>query len=60
MIDWIEEIPFNETRNYVQRVTESIVIYRALQTGTADNPLTPWLQPAGPTPLAQQTAAPPG
>ncbi len=60
IIDWIEEIPFNETRNYVQRVTESIVIYRALQTGTADNPLTPWLQPPGPAPLAQQTAAPPG
>jgi soluble lytic murein transglycosylase len=29
MIDWIELIPFNETRNYVQRVTENIEIYRA-------------------------------
>jgi len=29
MIDWIEQIPFNETRNYVQRVIENIVIYRA-------------------------------
>jgi soluble lytic murein transglycosylase len=45
MIDWIEEIPFSETRNYVQRVTESIVIYRAMQTGSADSPLTPWLSP---------------
>jgi soluble lytic murein transglycosylase len=45
IIDWIEEIPFSETRNYVQRVTESIVVYRALQTGSADNPLTPWLSP---------------
>jgi soluble lytic murein transglycosylase-like protein len=44
MIDWVEEIPFNETRNYVQRVTESIVIYRALQTGQAASPLQPWLQ----------------
>lgn len=43
IIDWIEEIPFAETRNYVQRVTESIVIYRALLTGTSDDPLTPWL-----------------
>jgi soluble lytic murein transglycosylase len=49
IIDWIEEIPFNETRNYVQRVTESIVVYRALQTGTADNPLTPWLTAPAPT-----------
>jgi soluble lytic murein transglycosylase len=45
IIDWIEEIPFSETRNYVQRVTESIVVYRALQTGSADSPLTPWLTP---------------
>ncbi len=44
LIDWVEEIPFNETRNYVQRVTESIVIYRALLTGTAESPLKPWLQ----------------
>jgi soluble lytic murein transglycosylase len=29
MIDWIELIPFNETRNYVQRVLENAVIYRA-------------------------------
>jgi soluble lytic murein transglycosylase len=57
MIDWIEEIPFNETRNYVQRVTESIVIYRALQTGNADNPLSPWLAPASVQTTAQ--AGPP-
>ncbi len=29
MIDWIEEIPYAETRNYVQRVMENAVIYRA-------------------------------
>ncbi len=29
-IDWIERIPFDETRNYVQRVTEGIPVYRAL------------------------------
>lgn len=28
MIDWIEMIPFDETRNYVQRVMESTYIYR--------------------------------
>ncbi len=61
IIDWIEEIPFNETRNYVQRVTESIVVYRALQTGTADDPLTPWMQ-AAPSPVsaAPATGTPPG
>ncbi|MBU2359783.1 MAG: transglycosylase SLT domain-containing protein [Alphaproteobacteria bacterium] len=35
VIDWIEMIPFRETRNYVQRVTESIPIYRARLTGQA-------------------------
>ncbi|CUI54463.1 lytic transglycosylase domain-containing protein [Cognatishimia activa] len=29
IIDWIEHIPFNETRNYVMRVAESLPIYRA-------------------------------
>ena len=28
-IDWIERIPFSETRNYVQRVIENLVVYRA-------------------------------
>jgi soluble lytic murein transglycosylase len=43
IIDWIEEIPFSETRNYVQRVVENITIYNALLTGSANSPLTPWL-----------------
>lgn len=29
VIDWIEHIPFRETRNYVMRVAESLPIYRA-------------------------------
>jgi soluble lytic murein transglycosylase len=28
-IDWIEQIPFGETRNYVQRVLENTEVYRA-------------------------------
>jgi soluble lytic murein transglycosylase len=42
MLDWIEEIPFNETRNYVERVLENATIYRALLTGSAPSPLAPW------------------
>lgn len=39
MIDWIELIPFNETRNYVQRVMENITVYRArLASQRAANP----------------------
>jgi len=28
-IDWIERIPFTETRNYVQRVMENVIVYQA-------------------------------
>ncbi|MEM6307496.1 MAG: lytic transglycosylase domain-containing protein, partial [Pseudomonadota bacterium] len=33
VIDWIERIPFSETRNYVMRVTETLPAYRARLTG---------------------------
>ncbi|MEJ2002487.1 MAG: transglycosylase SLT domain-containing protein [Maritimibacter sp.] len=33
VVDWIENIPFNETMNYVMRVTESLPNYRARLTG---------------------------
>ena len=29
MVDWIETIPYAETRNYVQRVMEGMAVYRA-------------------------------
>ncbi len=36
VVDWVERIPFNETRNYVQRVMEALQLYRAkLSGGTA-------------------------
>lgn len=56
LIDWIEQIPFAETRNYVQRVLEGRGMYRALLSGprpsqarTAsgeDGPLVPQPKPA--------------
>jgi soluble lytic murein transglycosylase len=67
-IDFIECIPFSETRNYVQRVLEGMVVYRAkLNGGSAPITLAadlkrggysyPGAQPA-PT-LAANTSAPP-
>ncbi|MCQ0968965.1 lytic transglycosylase domain-containing protein (plasmid) [Paracoccus sp. TK19116] len=32
-VDWVELIPFDETRNYVMRVTEAMPIYRARIAG---------------------------
>lgn len=58
-IDWIESIPFGETRNYVQRVLENAQIYRNRLSGR-DQPLriladlyapaTPTLKPLSPFP----------
>jgi soluble lytic murein transglycosylase len=31
-IDWVERIPFSETRNYVQRVMENLLVYRSRLT----------------------------
>ena len=28
-VDWVERIPFDETRDYVQRVSENLAVYRA-------------------------------
>ena len=44
-LDWIEMIPFAETRNYVQRVVEGAVVYRARLTPPANaaHPMASWL-----------------
>jgi soluble lytic murein transglycosylase len=44
MIDWIELIPFNETRNYVQRVIENEMVYRAKLNVVLPHPLARWLR----------------
>ena len=35
IVDWVEAIPFAETRTYVMRVAEGVVIYRAKLKGVA-------------------------
>ena len=41
-IDWVELIPFGETRDYVQRVVENVVLYRARDGVTAPHPVLHW------------------
>jgi len=38
LVDWIERIPFDETRDYVERVSENLGVYRQR---LADEPRTP-------------------
>ena len=33
IVDWVESVPFAETRNYIMRVAESLVVYRTLLAG---------------------------
>ena len=39
-IDWIEQIPFSETRSYVQRVMENVLVYRTILSGKHQVPKT--------------------
>jgi len=38
-VNWIEKIPFTETRNYVQRVLENLQIYRNIEADGNSKPL---------------------
>ncbi len=45
MIDWIESIPFNETRNYVKKVLENYVVYDSiLDNNHASNAILGFLE----------------
>jgi len=44
MLDWMEQIPFAETRNYVQRVMENVAVYRALSGVMQPHPMAAWLR----------------
>jgi soluble lytic murein transglycosylase len=48
MLDWMELIPFSETRNYVQRVIENMAVYRAADPryASVEHPMTAWLKSA--------------
>ena len=42
---WIENIPFNETRNYVQRVLWHSLVFAWLAADGKPQPVEPWLAP---------------
>ena len=45
LVDWIEDVPFSETRNYIMRVSESLLPYTAQLRGLPDRmPLSRWLR----------------
>ena len=50
-VDWVERIPFSETRNYVQRVMENLLVYR-VRFDTRAGAVAKADQPAVTTPAA--------
>ena len=45
VIDWIEDVPYSETRNYIMRVSESLLPYHAQLTGSVEDvKLEDWLK----------------
>lgn len=46
-VDWIESIPFGETRNFVRRVLANVAVYRARlgNDGLAPTPVAAWRHP---------------
>ncbi|WP_187298120.1 transglycosylase SLT domain-containing protein [Jannaschia donghaensis] len=45
IVDWIEDVPFSETRNYIMRVSESLLPYNARLTGeVGEVRLLDWLK----------------
>jgi soluble lytic murein transglycosylase len=66
-IDFIECIPFSETRNYVMRVMENMEVYRAKLAGgsapltiTADLKRGAYGSPIAPNPIVADTGSPSG
>ncbi|MDP5308864.1 transglycosylase SLT domain-containing protein [Paracoccus spongiarum] len=59
-VDWVELIPFDETRNYVMRVTEAMPVYRARILGRPAPIVPTWELTGGglmPPPVARLTLA---
>lgn len=58
-VDWIESIPFRETRNYVMRVLESEFVYRARISGSVGAlTLAAELQQSGPVVIGESHVVP--
>ncbi|MTE00360.1 transglycosylase SLT domain-containing protein [Paracoccus sp. YIM 132242] len=59
-VEWVEMIPFDETRNYVMRVTEAMPVYRARILGKPAPIVPTWDLTGGglmPPPVARLTLA---
>jgi soluble lytic murein transglycosylase len=56
-VDWIERIPFSETRNYVQRVLENLAVYRRRLFAPSQEAAAQPAEEPSPAPLPEGRAA---
>jgi len=57
-VDWVESIPFQETRQYVQKVLQNLHVYRSRLAPAAVRPMTADLARGSAEPLAVATTEP--
>jgi soluble lytic murein transglycosylase len=57
-IDWVESIPFNETRQYVQKVLQNLHVYRSRLAPETVRSMTADLKRGTPSELATSSTAP--
>ena len=57
-IDWVESIPFNETRQYVQKVMQNVHVYRSRLSPESVRPMTADLKRGTPADLAVASTSP--
>jgi soluble lytic murein transglycosylase len=57
-VDWVESIPFNETRQYVQKVLQNLHIYRSRLAPETVRPMTADLKRGTPTDIATSSTTP--
>ena len=57
-VDWVESIPFNETRQYVQKVLQNLHIYRSRLAPETVRPMSADLKRGTPTDIATSSTIP--
>jgi soluble lytic murein transglycosylase len=57
-IDWVESIPFNETRQYVQKVLQNLHIYRSRLAPDTVRPMSADLKRGTPSDIATSSTTP--
>ena len=57
-IDWVECIPFNETRQYVQKVMQNVHVYRSRLSPESVRPMTADLKRGTPTDITVASTTP--